>query len=113
MTCSFSTCSSLRLSGKRSTRLKRVGHPRSAAVYCAVTSMPPMSQPLRWAYISIVTAVHEARLAASSSWGSGPESPPPWSRGSSTVSSWLRTLTVWRYPASRVAVAFMAPRLVG
>src|SRR5436309_5734379 len=44
-----------------------------------------MSQPLRLAYISIVTAVHDARLAASSSCGLGPSSVPPWSLGSSAV----------------------------
>ena len=40
-----------------------------------------MSQPLRLAYISIVIALHEARLAASSSSGLGPASVPPWSDG--------------------------------
>src|SRR5437899_11047029 len=44
-----------------------------------------VSQPWRLAYISIVTAVHDARLAASSSWGLGPSSVPPCSFGSSAV----------------------------
>ncbi len=66
---------------------KRVGQPRSAGVYSQATSTPPMSQPLRVAYISIVTAVQEARLAASSSCGLGPESLPPVSVGSSMLKS--------------------------
>src|SRR3954462_9764349 len=68
---------------------------------------PPRSQPLRWAYISIVTAVQDASAAASSSSGSGPVSVPPMSARSSPDSSWLRILTVWRKPLSRVAVAFI------
>src|SRR3982751_3909947 len=66
-----------------------------------------MSQPLRAAYISIVTAVQDARLAASSSWGLGPVSLPPLSTGSSTPTSWPRILTTWRKPPSRLAVGFM------
>ena len=53
-----------------------------------------MSQPLRWAYISIVMAVQEARLAASSSCGLGPASSPPRSSGSSAVSSVVADLDV-------------------
>ena len=66
-----------------------------------------MSQPLRWAYISIVIAVHEARLAASSSCGLGAVSWPPLSFGSSAVTSWLRMRITCRYWDARVAVAFM------
>ena len=54
-----------------------------------------MSQPLRWAYISIVTAVHEASAAASSSCGLGPSSWPPDSTGSSTVRVWSPAFTSW------------------
>src|SRR4051812_14778007 len=107
MTRRRSTCSSESDSGRRTTIPNRVGHPRSAGVYSHATSTPVMSQPLRLAYISIVTAVQEARLAASSSWGLGAVSVPPASCGSSIDSSWLRTLTTWRNPPSRVAVAFM------
>ena len=53
----------------------------AAGLYSTVTSTWPRSQPLRWAYISIVIAVHDARLAASSSWGSGPASSPPAASG--------------------------------
>ena len=59
--------------GSLSTSLNRVGSPRSAGVvYSHSTSVGPMSQPLRCAYISIVIAVHAARLPASSSCGLGP-----------------------------------------
>jgi hypothetical protein len=85
MTLSLVTCSSVSVGGKRSTSENRVGQPRSAGVYSHATSRSPTSQPLRAAYISIVTAVHEARLAASSSCGLGPVSSPPWSCGSSTA----------------------------
>src|SRR6476620_7827223 len=71
-----------------------------------------MSQRLRDAYISMVTAVHEARLAASSSCGLGPASLPPDSVGSSAVTSWLRIRTTWRKPSSRVAVAFILINLL-
>ena len=54
-----------------------------------------MSQPLRWAYISIVIAVQEASAAASSSCGLGPRSSPPASSGSSAVSVWPPALTSW------------------
>ena len=71
------------------------------------TSTPPMSQPLRFAYISIVIAVHEARLAASSSCGLGPLSSPPASVGSSM----LEVVTAHPHDvpvaAVRVAVAFI------
>ena len=53
-----------------------------------------MSQPLRWAYISIVTAVQEASAAASSSCGLGPSSSPPVLAGSSTVRRWSPHLHV-------------------
>ena len=53
-----------------------------------------MSQPLRLAYISIVIALQEARLAASSSWGLGPASVPPWARGSSAVTRCAADLDV-------------------
>ena len=71
-----STCSSVQPSGSRKSSLNLVGHPRSAGVYSHSTSTGPMSQPLRLAYISIVIAVHDARLAASSSCGLGPSSSP-------------------------------------
>ena len=56
---------------------KRVGEPRWAGSYSTSTVTSPTSQPLRLAYISMVIAVQEARLAASSSCGLGPESSPP------------------------------------
>src|SRR5437762_2490253 len=64
---SRSTCSSGTSSGRRMTSWNLVGQPRSAGLYSTSTSTGPMSQPLRTAYISIVIAVHEARLTASSS----------------------------------------------
>src|SRR5207247_6023947 len=70
----------------------------------------PTSQPLRCAYISIVMAVHDARLAASRSCGHGPASSPPWSGGSSTVRSCWPILTVCRSVPAREEVAFMAIR---
>src|SRR3954447_12237177 len=68
-----------------------------------------MSQPLRFAYISIVIAVHEASDTASISCGLGPSSVPPLSSGSSTVSSCLRTETECLRPSlsTRCAFAFM------
>src|SRR5436853_834286 len=72
-----------------------------------------MSQPLRFAYISIVIAVHEARLAASSSWGLGPVSSPPFSSGSSAVIVWVRIATsCLKVPLSRLALALMASTLL-
>ncbi len=68
-----------------------------------------MSQPLCLAYISIVIAVHEARLAASSSCGLGPSSSPPCSVGSSAISVVWRTSIRWvnDVAALRWAVAFI------
>jgi hypothetical protein len=60
---------------------------------------------LRWAYISIVIAVHDARLAASSSSGEGPSSSPPALRGSSATSWWSRIEIVWEKFAERRAEA--------
>ena len=54
---------------------------RAAAFGGAVLDSAPRRgrcpSPCAAAYISIVIAVHDARLAASSSWGSGAESSPP------------------------------------
>ena len=74
ITRSLSICSSSRCGGILSTSSNLVGQPRSAGVYSTSTVRPLVSQPLRWAYISIVTAVHEASAAASSSCGLGPSS---------------------------------------
>src|SRR5206468_12207588 len=75
--------------------------------------MSPMSQPLRFAYISIVIAVHEARLAASSSCGLGPLSSPPVSSGSSAVMWCSRTSTsCWKVPPLRRAIALMTSTLL-
>src|SRR4051812_47559302 len=72
-----------------------------------------MSQPLRLAYISIVMAVHEARLPASSSWGLGALSSPPFSSGSSAWTSCLRiSMSCWNLPPLRRAVALMAATLL-
>src|SRR5438105_184614 len=90
-----STCSSLRPPRSWSVTIKVVGLPRSACSYSHTTLTCPMSQPLRSAYISIVIAVHAARLAAKSSCGLGPWSAPPRSSGSSAVSVWWRTSTGW------------------
>src|SRR4051794_38361248 len=75
--------------------------------------MSPTSQPLRLAYISIVIAVHEARLAASSSWGLGPSSLPPWSFGSSAV-MWCSRISTscLKSPPSRRAIALMPRTLL-
>ena len=94
--------------GSRSTSLNWVGQPRSAGVYSHSTSTGPMSQPLRLAYISIVIAVHDARLAASSSCGLGPSSSPPCSGGSSAVSWWWRmSIRCVNVLVLRRAVAFI------
>src|SRR5690606_17172252 len=90
ITRSLATCSSVRWSERRSTRSNRVGVPRSAGWYSQSTSRGPMSHPLRWAYIAIVTAVQEASDAASSSCGLGPASSPPTSGSSSAVIRWWR-----------------------
>src|SRR5436853_4719041 len=72
-----------------------------------------MFQPLRFAYISIVIAVQEARLAASSSWGLGPVSSPPLSSGSSAVIVWVRIATsCLKVPFSRWALALMPSTLL-
>jgi hypothetical protein len=64
---SRSRCSSGSSLGNCTFISKRVGDPRWAGSYDTSTAMSPTSQPLRAAYISMVIAVHEARLAASSS----------------------------------------------
>src|SRR5438105_6730761 len=75
--------------------------------------MSPMSQPLRLAYISIVIAVHAARLAATSSWGLGPMSSPPFSSGSSAATWCVRISTsCLKLPPSRRAIALMPPTLL-
>src|SRR2546423_6266996 len=75
--------------------------------------MSPMSQPLRLAYISIVIAVHDARLAARSSWGLGPLSSPPFSSGSSAATWCVRISTsCLKLPPSRRAIALMPPTLL-
>src|SRR5919199_6291277 len=72
-----------------------------------------MSQPFRLAYISIVIAVHEARLAASSSWGLGALSSPPFSSGSSAWISCSRiSMSCWKLPPLRRAVALMTATLL-
>src|SRR5207244_12287322 len=56
----------------------------------------------------IVSAVQEARLAASSSWGLGPVSSPPLSSGSS-AGTWCSRISTscWKVLPSRRAVALM------
>ena len=112
MTSSRVTCSSVSVSGRRSTTWNFVGQPRSAGVKSHSTSSPVTSQPLRAAYISVVTATQPASEAASSSSGLGPSSAPPASVCSSMVSSWRPMRTLWRYPDWRVTVAFMAPSIL-
>src|SRR5919199_4341560 len=75
--------------------------------------MSPISHPLRLAYISIVIAVHDARLAASSSCGLGPLSSPPFSSGSSAV-TWCSRISrsCWKVPPLRRAIALMPPTLL-
>src|SRR5919205_570787 len=75
--------------------------------------MSPMSQPLRPAYISIVIAVHDARLAASSSCGLGPVSSPPFASGSSAT-TWCSRISrsCWKVPPLRRAIALMPPTLL-
>ena len=67
-----------------------------------------MSHFLRFAYISIVIAVHEASDAASSSCGFGPMSSPPDSSGSSAVKWCLRTFRSCVYFSRWRATALMA-----
>src|SRR3954447_12459441 len=99
--------------GSRRMRSNLVGQPRSAVVYWTVTSHSETSQPLRVAYISMVIAVHEARLAASSSCGLGAASSPPFSSGSSAWISWLRiSMSCWNLPPLRRAFTLMAPTLL-
>src|ERR671932_452724 len=72
-----------------------------------------MSQPLRFAYISIVIAVPDARLAASSSCGLGAVSSPPFASGSSAWISCSRiSMSCWNLPPFRRAVALMASTLL-
>ena len=80
-----SRCSSGSSLGMLTFMVKRVGEPRWAGSCSTSRMISPTSQPLRIAYISIVIAVHEARLAASSSCRLEPVSSPPWSLGSSAV----------------------------
>ncbi len=82
---SFSRCSSGSPAGSLTSIVNLVGEPRWAGSYSTSTTTSPRSQPLRLAYISIVIALQEARLAASSSSGLGPASVPPWSAGSSAT----------------------------
>ncbi len=67
-----------------------------------------MSHFFRFAYISIVIAVHEASDAASSSCGFGPMSSPPDSSGSSAVRWCLRTFRSCVYFSRWRATALMA-----
>src|SRR6266480_5088585 len=72
-----------------------------------------MSQPLRFAYISMVIAVQKAKLAARSSWGLGPVSSPPFSSGSSAVIMWARIATsCLNVPLSRRALALIPSTLL-
>src|SRR5450755_3638309 len=115
ITRSRSSCSSPHASGTRRVSANLVGEPRSAAVKLHSTSIWPTSQPLCFAYISIVTAVHEARLAANSSCGHGPSFSPPASVGSSTTKWWPRISTSCASPCwvMRRAVAFISgPQLL-